>query len=70
LHLRLEEAGGDKAFNISIDRWKELQKMGWGDQNQLIDNLNLMVDEGLIDRTIEQYPEGGVIVPRVVWSLP
>lgn len=70
LHLKLEEAGGEKAFNISMGRWKELQRMGWGDQNQLIENLNLMVEEGLINRTIEQHPEGGVIVPRVVWSLP
>jgi hypothetical protein len=35
-----------------------------------MDNLNLMVEEGLINRTIEEHHEGGIIVPRVVWSQP
>ena len=70
IHLKLEEAGGENAFNISMEEWKELQCLGWGDQNQIIDNLNLMVEEGLINRTVEQYHEGGVVVPRIFWSLP
>lgn len=68
--LRIIMAGGEKFFSISHDEWMEYQKIGWGDQNQLMDNLNLMADEGLINRIIEQRPEGGVIVPRVVWTLP
>jgi len=70
LLLRLNKVGGEKLFDISLDTWKELQRIGWGDQNQIIDNLNLMVEEGLINRTVEQYQEGGVIVPRIFWSLP
>ena len=69
LLLRLNEAGGEKLFDISLGEWKELQRIGWGDQNQIMDNLNLMVKDGLINRTIEQHQEGGIVVPRVVWSL-
>ncbi len=65
----LNKAGGGKAFGMSLDEWKELQRLGWGDQNQIIDNLNLMEEEGLINRSVEPYQEGGVIVPRVFWSL-
>lgn len=70
LILRLNEAGGERLFGISLGEWKELQRIGWGDQNQIMDNLNLMVEEELINKTIEQHPEGGIVVPRVVWSLP
>jgi hypothetical protein len=70
LLLNLNMSGGEKMFGISLDEWKELQRIGWGDQNQIMDYLNLMVEEGLINRTIEQHPEGGIVVPRVVWSLP
>ncbi len=70
LLLKLNEVGGEKLFGVSLGEWKELQRIGWGDQNQIMDNLNLMVEEGLISRTIEQRHEGGIVVPRVVWSLP
>jgi hypothetical protein len=70
LLLTLNASGGEKMFNISSEEWKELQRIGWGDQNQIMDCLNLMVEEGLINRSIEQHPEGGIVVPRVVWSLP
>lgn len=70
LLLNLNASGGEKMFNISLDEWKKLQGIGWGDQNQIMDCLNLMVEEGLINREIEQHPEGGIVVPRVVWSLP
>ena len=69
LLLNLNKAGGEKVFDISLDEWKELQRIGWGDQNQIIDNLNLMVEEGLINCSVEPYHEGGVIVPRIFWSL-
>jgi len=70
LLLDLNESGGENMFGISLEEWKELQRIGWGDQNQIMRCLNLMVEEGLINRDIEQRPEGGVVVPRVVWSLP
>ena len=70
LLLDLNESGGEKMFNISLNEWKELQHIGWGDQNQIMDCLNLMVEEGLIKQSVEQRPEGGIVVPRVVWSLP
>jgi glucosamine 6-phosphate synthetase-like amidotransferase/phosphosugar isomerase protein len=70
LLLKLNKAGGERLFGVTAEEWKALQKIGWGDQNQLMDNMNLMVEEGLITRSIEQKPEGGIIVPRVVWSLP
>ena len=70
LLLKLNKKGGGRLFGVSHEEWKELQRIGWGDQNQIMDNLNLMVEEGLIQRSIEQHPEGGIIVPRVVWSLP
>lgn len=69
LLLKLNNAGGEKMFGITLDEWKEWQRIGWGDQNQIVDNLNLMVEEGLICNNIEQRLEGGVVVPRVVWSL-
>lgn len=65
----LKKSGGEKLFDITVDEWKEVQRIGWEDQNQIMDNLNLMVEEGLIKRSIEQWPEGGIVVPRVVWSL-
>jgi hypothetical protein len=70
LLLKLNEAGGEKLFGISLGEWKELQRIGWGDQNQIMDTLNEMYREGLINRTVEQHPEGGIIVPRIIWSLP
>ena len=70
LLLKLNEAGGERLFGVSLGEWKELQRIGWGDQNQTMDNLNLMMEEGLISRAIEQRQEGGIVVPRVVWSLP
>lgn len=70
LLLKLNEGGGEKMFDISLGEWKELQRIGWGDQNQIMDNLICMMEEGLIDRTVETREEGGVRVPRIVWSLP
>jgi len=70
LLLNLNEEGGEDLFGINLPEWKELQRIGWGDQNQIIDNLNMMVEERQITRLIEQRMEGGVLVPRVVWSLP
>jgi hypothetical protein len=70
LLLKLNDAGGEKLFGVSLGEWKELQRIGWGDQNQIMDNMNLMMEEGLISRAVEQHQEGGITVPRIVWSLP
>ena len=70
LLLNLNEKDGEKLFGITSEEWKELQAIGWGDQNQIMDCMNLMVEEGLINRTVEQRLEGGIVVPRIVWSLP
>ena len=70
LLLKLNEAGGEKLFGVSLGEWKELQRIGWGDQNQIMDSLNKIYREGLINRSVEQHPEGGITVPRIVWSLP
>ncbi len=70
LLLKLNEAGGEKLFGMSLGEWKALQRIGWGDQNQIMDTLNEMYREGLINRTVEQHSEGGITVPRIVWSLP
>ena len=69
IDIRMGMSGGEKLFNLSSEEWQRIKAMGYGDQNQYIDNLNLMAEEGLIKKTTEQRLEGGVIVPRVVWSL-
>jgi hypothetical protein len=66
--LKLNDAGGEKLFGVSLGEWKELQRIGWGDQNQIMDNLNQMYREGLVNRAVEQHLEGGITVPRIVWS--
>ena len=67
--LDLNKSGGEKLFGITLGEWKDWQRVGWGDQNQIVNNLNLMVEEGLINYNVEQRLEGGVVIPRVVWSL-
>ncbi len=70
LDIRMGLSGGERLFNLSHKEWRRIKGMGYGDQNQFIDNLNLMVEEGLIKSVVEQHHEGGIVVPRVVWSLP
>ncbi len=68
--IELSESGGERVFGMDEADWKELVKVGWGDQNQIIDPLEQLVEEGSVVRRMEQRMEGGNHVPRFVWSLP
>ena len=68
--LALNESKGARVFGMEDAPWMELVEMGWGDQNQVIDPLEQLTEEGLVVRKLEQRMEGGIHVPRYVWSLP
>ncbi len=68
--IELNESGGERVFGMDEADWKELAKVGWGDQNQIIDPLEQLVKEGSVNRRLEQRMEGSNHVPRFVWSLP
>lgn len=68
--LELDKSRGGWIFGMDEADWKELVKVGWGDQNQIIDPLEQLVEEGSVVRKLEQRMEGGNHVPRFVWSLP
>jgi len=65
----LNKSGGERVFGMDEEDWKELVKVGWGDQNQIIDPLEQLAEEGSVVRRLEQRMEGGNHVPRFVWSL-
>jgi hypothetical protein len=67
--IELNKSGGERVFGMDKADWKELVKVGWGDQNQIIDPLEQLVEEGSVVRRLEQRMEGGNHVPRFVWSL-
>jgi hypothetical protein len=67
--LALSKSGGERVFDMDEAGWKELVKVGWGDQNQIIDPLEQLAEEGSVVRKLEQRMEGGNYVPRFVWSL-
>lgn len=68
--IELNKSGGERVFGMDEADWKELVKVGWGDQNQIIDPLEQLAEEGSVVRRLEQRMEGGNHVPRFVWSLP
>ena len=68
--IELNNSGGDRIFGMEKEPWLELVKMGWGDQNQVIDPMEQLTEEGSVVRKLEQRMEGGIHVPRYVWSLP
>ena len=68
--IALNESGGERVFGMGKANWKELVKVGWGDQNQVIDPLEQLTEEGSVVRKFEQRMEGGNHVPRFVWGLP
>jgi hypothetical protein len=70
IHLKMNKVGGERIFNISREEWKRLQVLGWGNQNQYIDYLDLLVEDGLLEKTLKHVPEGGIIVPRFFYCLP
>ncbi|MCW4049209.1 MAG: hypothetical protein NWE89_05670 [Candidatus Bathyarchaeota archaeon] len=68
--LMLDKGGGEKIFGITLEEWKAIQKLGWGDQNQIMDPLIQIAHEGAIKRCVEHRVEVGITVPRIIWSLP
>ena len=68
--MALNESGGARVFEMEDSPWMALVEMGWGDQNQVIDPLERLTEEGSVVRKLEQRMEGGILVPRFVWSLP
>ncbi len=68
--LALTQVDGGKISGMDEEEWKNLIKIGWGDQNQVIEPLEQLVEEGSVVKTLEKRMEGGNNVPRFVWSLP
>ena len=67
--LELEKNGFKDIFGLNESEWEELRKMGYGDQNQVMEPLDRMAEAGAIKKKIRPRLEGGKIVPRVMWSL-
>lgn len=67
--LALQKIKEKNIFNLKSDRWEELIKNGWGDQNHVIDPMLRLVKEGLLTQKVENIEEGGHQVPRIVWYL-
>ena len=68
--IELNKSRGDRIFGMELAEWNDLVKVGWGDQNQVIDPLEQLAEDGFVVRKLEQRMEGGNYVPRFVWSLP
>jgi len=66
----LSKPRGARIFGMEDDPWMELVKKGWGDQNQVIDPMEQLTEEGSVVKELVHRREGGIIVPRFVWSLP
>ncbi|MBN2334331.1 hypothetical protein JXL21_02145 [Candidatus Bathyarchaeota archaeon] len=70
LLLALAPEGWEEAFGLDRESWLSLFRIGWGDQNQVMEPLAEMAEKGLIGRKVRPHLEGGVEVPRVFWSAP
>jgi glucosamine--fructose-6-phosphate aminotransferase (isomerizing) len=68
--IAMTEMDAGKVYGMDKSEWKKFVKLGWGDQNEVIDVLELLTDEGSLVKTLESRMEGGNYVPRYVWSLP
>lgn len=66
--IAMTEMDAGKVFDMDAEEWKSFVKAGWGDQNEVIEVLELLTEEGSIVKTLEYRPEGGNNVPRYVWS--
>ena len=66
----LAKDGFERAFGLEKEEWTRLYRMGWGDQNQVMEPLAEMAKKGLIGKVVRPSVEGGVTVPRVLWSAP
>ena len=69
LLIPLLRRGYGEAYGIEANRWRELVRAGYGDANDLFEPLEQLAEWGRIRRHIEHRVEGGVTVPRVMWSL-
>jgi len=70
LLLSLAKDGFEKVFGLEKGEWTRFYRMGWGDQNQVMEPLAEMAEKGLIRKIVRPRVEGGVTVPRVLWSAP
>jgi len=68
LLLALAQVGWEEVFGLDRKSWLSLYRAGWGDQNQVMEPLAEMAEEGLIRKKVRPRLEGGVEVPRVFWS--
>jgi glucosamine--fructose-6-phosphate aminotransferase (isomerizing) len=67
--LALQKIKDQNIFRLKSDQWENLIKIGWGDQNQIIDPMLTMVNEGFVARKVEFREEGRNSVPRIIWYL-
>ncbi|MCK4317657.1 hypothetical protein KAW53_02745 [Candidatus Bathyarchaeota archaeon] len=70
LLLALAQGGWEEVFGLDRESWLSLYRAGWEDQNQVMEPLAKMAEEGLIRKKVRPRLEGGVEVPRVFWSAP
>ena len=68
--IAMTEMDARKVYGMDETEWKEFVKVGWGDQNEVIDVLEQLTEEGSLVKTLERRMEGGNVVPRYVWSHP
>jgi len=69
LLIPLLRKGYDEAYDIEPDRWRELVRLGYGDANDLFEPLEQLARWDRVRRRVNHRVEGGVTVPRVMWSL-
>jgi glucosamine--fructose-6-phosphate aminotransferase (isomerizing) len=69
LLIPLLREGYGESYGIEAERWRELVRLGYGDANDLIEPLEQLAGCGRIRRRVKRRVEGGVTVPRVMWSL-
>jgi glucosamine 6-phosphate synthetase-like amidotransferase/phosphosugar isomerase protein len=65
--ISLEKEGFRDIFDLEEEEWKKLLEIGYGDQNQLMENLNQFASDGFIHKKTVYREEGVVNVPRILW---
>jgi len=68
LLIALSRGGFDEAFHVSLEEWRRMYLMGHGDQNQIMEPLSAAAARGRIRCRVLLRREGGVDVPRGMWS--
>ena len=69
LLIPLLKEGYGESYGIEAERWREIVRLGYGDSNDLFEPLEQLAKWGRIRRRVVRRVEGGVMVPRVMWSL-